>query len=84
MDESFGRARGAGNIGRADDIGMIEMTTLAAQKDSTNKAIAFVEMSTFRARPARDSRIDSKKLFAGGRYKAARRRFSWRKQSACY
>jgi len=32
---------GGGNIGRADYISMIEMTTLAARKDSTNKAIAF-------------------------------------------
>jgi len=32
---------GSGNIGCADYIGMIEMTTRSAQKQSTSKAIAF-------------------------------------------
>src|SRR5215831_7389051 len=49
---------GRGNIDRADHIRMIEMTTLAAQKDSTNKTIAFFYMPALRARPARVSRID--------------------------
>ena len=49
---------GRGNIDCADDIGMIEMTTLAAQKDSTNKTIASIDMPALRARPARVSRID--------------------------
>ena len=48
---------GRGNIDCANDIGMIEMTTLAAQKDSTNKTIASIDMPAFRARPARVSRI---------------------------
>jgi hypothetical protein len=56
---------GAGNVGCADYIGMIEMTTLAAQKDSTNKTIAFVYMPAFRARPARVSRIDCDDRNAG-------------------
>jgi hypothetical protein len=37
---------------------MIEMTTLAAQKDSTNQTIASIDMPTLRARPARVARID--------------------------
>src|SRR5215470_6683316 len=56
---------GRGNIDCADYIGMIEMTTLAAQKDSTNKTIAFVYMPAFRARPARVSRVDSDDRNAG-------------------
>src|SRR5262245_49564778 len=48
---------GRGNIDCADDISMVEMTTLAAQKDSSNKTIASINMPAFRARPARVSRI---------------------------
>ena len=44
---------------------MTEMTTLATQKDSTNKTIAFIYMPAFRARPARVSRIDGDHRNAG-------------------
>jgi len=57
-DFPLGDFGGAGNIDCADNICMIEMTTLTAQKDSTNKTIAFVYMPALRARPARVSRID--------------------------
>src|SRR5262249_16607669 len=56
---------GRGNIGCADHIGMVEMATLATQKDSTNKTIAFFYMPALRARPARVSRIDGDHRNAG-------------------
>ncbi len=64
-DFPHGDLCGRGNIGCADYISMTEMTTLAAQKDSTNKTIAFVNMTTLRARPARVSRIDGNYWNAG-------------------
>src|SRR5262245_8078696 len=56
---------GRGNIGCADHIGMVEMATLATQKDSTNKTIAFFYMPALRARPARVSRVDGDHRNAG-------------------
>src|SRR6266498_5440625 len=49
---------GSGNIGCADYIRMIEMTTRTAQKQSASKTIAFVYMPTLWARPARVARIN--------------------------
>ena len=49
---------GSGNIGCADYIRMIEMTTRSAQKQSASNAIAFLYMPTLRARPARVARIN--------------------------
>ena len=49
---------GTGNIGCADYIRMIEMTTRAAQKQSASRTIAFINMPTLRARPARIARIN--------------------------
>jgi hypothetical protein len=49
---------GRGNVFSTDNISSIEMTTLAAQKDSTNKTITSIDMPALRARPARLARID--------------------------
>ena len=49
---------GTGDIGCADYISMIEMTTRSAQKQSASRAIAFLYMPTLRARSARIARIN--------------------------
>src|SRR5262249_13324425 len=49
---------GTGNIGCADYIRMIEMTTRSAQKESSHRTVAFVNMPAFRARPACVARIN--------------------------
>src|SRR5215510_1369646 len=48
---------GTGNIGCANHIRMIKMTTRAAQKQSTSKTIAFPYISTLRALLTRVARI---------------------------
>jgi hypothetical protein len=49
---------GTNDIGCADYISMIEMTTQTAQKQIARRTIAFVNMPALRARPTRITRID--------------------------